>query len=109
MFDNLSKLFRERTKFDQTTQDVIESWMLSAQEIERINTVKNDPAWKAIEKRTRDELQMLISSMIQEAKDYRSGRITSLIQVLTSMNTKTSQENLDGAIADFISNLGDDA
>ena len=105
MFDNLSKLFRERTKFDQTTQDVIESWMLSAQELERINTVKNDPAWQAIEKRTKDELHMLISGMIQETKDYRSGRITSLLQVLTSMNTKTSQDNLNNAIADFITNL----
>ena len=56
MFDNLSKLFRERTKYDRTTQDVIESWMLSAQEIEKINAVKNDPAWQEIERRTKAEI-----------------------------------------------------
>ena len=109
MFDSLSKLFHNRGRFDQTTQDVIASWQMTADEISRINEVKDSPAWQAISKRTKDELHMLISSMIAEAKDYRSGRITSLIQVLSSMNTKTQEENLNNAINDFITNLGGDA
>ncbi len=109
MFDNLSKLFRRQAEFDQTTQDVIKSWMLTAEQIARITEVKQSPAWQAIEQQTKRELQLLISAMIQEAKDYRSGRIASLLQVLSVMNTKTEQDNLSAAVNDFITNLGDDA
>lgn len=108
MFDNISKLLRRRAEFDETTNNVISSWQQTAEDIERINRVKDDPAWQAIEKKAKDELYLLISAMISESKDYRAGRISSLIQVLSSMNTKTLQKNLDDQVADFISKIGDE-
>jgi len=47
--------------------------------------------------------------MISESKDYRAGRISSLIQVLSQMNTKTEEENLNNQVNDFISQLTPDA
>ena len=109
MFDSLSKLFRERKKFDQTTQAVIESWHQTAQQIELVKQVKDSPAWQDTQKKITDELRLLISAVISEGKDYRAGRISSLIQVLSQMNTKTEEENLNNQVNDFISQLTPDA
>jgi len=108
MFDNLSKLFRRKHEFDKTTQDVLDSWKQTAEEIERIKRVKDDPAWQDIERKTKTELTILIQGMITDSKDYRAGRISSLIQVLSAMNTKTLQKNLDDQVADFVAKIGDE-
>lgn len=97
MLDKLQKLFANRFRYSKDEQAVIESWMTSANELALIEEVKKTPAWQAIEAKIRIELKMTILELVKDDK-----KVTTLLQVLSSVNAQKQQENLTQVINDVL-------
>jgi len=104
MFEKFKSIFANRLTYDQPTQDTISDLNKKLASVEDIETMKETSGWQEIEKRLKDEVKLIMLSLLADDKSERAGRINACLQILNSVNTKTMREEVEQAVDSLFPN-----
>jgi hypothetical protein len=99
MNDDFETLEANKDQYDAESQAFIDSLRFVKKEIAVIETMKRTAGWKVIEKKTREELQQRIMSLIEKDPEVKI-----LLALLNVADTKSQSEALEAEISKILPN-----
>jgi len=94
MKKGLEQLKAEKGMYDKDSQNLIDSFSFTAQEIDKIDSMRRTEGWKVMDKKIREELHIRIKELVKDDKI-----IQTLLALLVTADTKSMSRNLDEEIS----------